>query len=74
MYIKPLLLFMYIKSYYCLLQVCERVFVFKTQWDLHIKGSKHMRVLKKKQREAQKAQESQSMEAQAKPEVSLTSS
>ncbi|EFN89176.1 tRNA isopentenyltransferase, mitochondrial [Harpegnathos saltator] len=49
----------YNKMEYNYCEVCERVFVFKTQWDLHMKGSKHKRVLKKKQREAQKALECQ---------------
>ncbi|XP_032681041.1 tRNA dimethylallyltransferase [Odontomachus brunneus] len=53
---------------------CKKVFVRKTQWELHINGLKHMRVLKKKQREAQMAQKTQSTEIKTQKEISLTRS
>lgn len=31
-------------------QVCERVFIEEHQWQAHLKGAKHMRVLKKKRK------------------------
>ncbi|KMQ97935.1 trna mitochondrial [Lasius niger] len=39
--------------HYC--EICEKIFVEENQWQAHLKGGKHMRVLKKKNR-AEKAQ------------------
>ncbi|XP_029173259.1 tRNA dimethylallyltransferase isoform X1 [Nylanderia fulva] len=39
--------------HYC--EVCEKIFVEENQWQAHLKGGKHMRVLQKKKR-AEKAQ------------------
>ncbi|KAM0733617.1 tRNA dimethylallyltransferase [Formica fusca] len=39
--------------HYC--EVCEKIFVEENQWQAHLKGGRHMRVLKKKNR-AEKAQ------------------
>ncbi|XP_011691271.1 PREDICTED: tRNA dimethylallyltransferase, mitochondrial-like [Wasmannia auropunctata] len=40
--------------HYC--QVCERVFVEEHQWQAHLKGAKHMKVLKKKKRTTEDTQ------------------
>lgn len=41
-----------------MLQVCEKIFVEKDQWQAHLKGGRHMRALKRlKRREAEKEKE-----------------
>ncbi|KAL6421688.1 hypothetical protein ACFW04_010928 [Cataglyphis niger] len=40
--------------HYC--EVCEKIFVEDNQWQIHLKGAKHMNVLKKKKRAEARAQ------------------
>ncbi|XP_012230544.1 tRNA dimethylallyltransferase isoform X2 [Linepithema humile] len=44
---------------YC--EVCNRIFIEEDQWQAHLKGAKHMRMLKKKKKEAENTQKSKKM-------------